>query len=122
MVQVPHASDVHPPPSAPLDYAPPAAAKRRLDYFALATHLAAWLLVLLLSSGVGIYIVPRFERLYADFAIGLPRSTKLLIEISLATRDNGMLLALLPLCLLHALAAAWWYRRATPGQKLAYRL
>ena len=113
--------DVAPPPSA-LDYAPPAPAARRFDGFALATHLAGWFLTLLLALGVSVFIVPRFEQFYRDFKAGIPEPTKLLLQVARELGDTRPLLVIATLCLLHSLSAAYWYRRATPAQKLAYRL
>jgi hypothetical protein len=112
--------EIAPAPSA-LDYAPPAATVRLFDGFALTTHLAGWMLALLLLTGMSPFVMPIFKRLFADFNAGLPGATQLLIFISDQVGRQS-LFVLGPLCGFHAFVAAHWYPRATPAKKLAYRL
>jgi hypothetical protein len=108
---------------SPLDYEGAGSGRKsRLDPIALATHLAGWFLVLGVVRVVGIFVIPRFEQVYANYVVGLPEATRRVLWFSRAERDWPFRLPLIALGLAHSIAAAWWCRRATEVQKLVYRL
>jgi len=92
--------------------APKDSAGRAID---LAGRLLATLAVMGLTLVVGgllVFIVPKFERIFAEFGAQLPASTSALLDVSRLLRQYWFLAAPLPLAVLAALMVLVWKGRA----------
>jgi hypothetical protein len=93
-----------------------------LAWGTLVNHLIGWCVAIALLTWVSVYIVPKFEQTAAEYQVGLPYPTKVLLGITSRARDGVLFVTLVPLAIGHSVGAALWHRRATRGQRLVYRL
>ena len=106
------------------DYATPfvaaAAGAGHADWFAFASHLSGWVLGTALLMLPCLFILPRYERMLADFNAQVPAATQVALGAAGFMRSYGALLA--PAAVAHALLVAFWYPRAGIAARRLYRL
>jgi type IV pilus assembly protein PilC len=83
---------------------------------AMTYPVVVFVMVLLIVSGMLIFVVPMFTTLYADLGGKLPLPTRLLISVS------GIVTKFAPVLLGAAIAGAWAFRRYAASEKGRYRL
>ena len=90
------------------------------DAFAFTRHFLGWALAVVVLTLPCIFILPRYERLLAEYNAPVPPTTAVALAAARWVRSYGILLA--PVALAHSLAVALWYPRAGLNGRRIYRL
>jgi type II secretory pathway component PulF len=108
--------------TGPVDYERPSIVRtsRVFDAFAFTRHLSGWLCGAVVLIAPCMFILPRYEKLLAEYNAAVPDTTRYALAAARWLRENGWVLA--PVALVHAGAVAMWYPRAGIASRRLYRL